>query len=92
MRFFFDYVGKGKVIFDYAGYEFQNSRMAIEFAQEKVAFSKQCLTRDWGGWSIEVFDVHGAKLCSLPIDAPETIIVEDGFTDAFIFPNQQELY
>lgn len=92
MQFFFDYVSKETVIFDYVGYEFRSSRGAIEFAQEKLALSKNCFTRDWTGWSIEVSDAYGTKLCSLPVDASELMIVEDGFADVFIFPSHHELH
>jgi hypothetical protein len=92
MRFFFDCASEETVIFDYAGYEFQSSRSAIEFAQQKLMLLKYCFTRDWTGWSIEVSDAYGAKLCSLPIDAPEMMIVADGFTDVFIFPSHHELH
>lgn len=88
MRFFFDCVCKEKVIFDYVGFDFPNSRMAVEFGREKLSFLKDCYSRDWAGWSIEISDPYGARLCSLPIDAPE-MTVQDGFANSFIFPSQE---
>jgi hypothetical protein len=90
MRFFFDCASREEVVFDYVGHDFPNSRSAIEFAHEKLMLLKNCLTRDWAGWSIEVSDACGAKLCSLPIDAPAMMIVEDRFADVFMFPCRQE--
>jgi hypothetical protein len=68
MRFFFDFTSGEKVIFDYLGLEFKNTRGAIDFAQEKSQLLKNSLSRKWAGWSIEVCSPEGAKLCILPID------------------------
>ena len=68
MRFFFDFINDEKVIFDYLGLEFTNSRGAIDFAQEKSQFLKSSVSQEWAGWSIEVCSPEGAKLCVLPID------------------------
>lgn len=68
MRFFFDFTSKEKVIFDYLGLEFNNSRGAIDFAQEKSQLLKNSLSQEWAGWSIEVCSAEGAKLCVLRID------------------------
>lgn len=67
MRFFFDFTSKEKVIFDYLGLEFNNSRGAIDFAQEKSQLLKNSLSQEWAGWSIEVCSPEGAKLCVLRI-------------------------
>jgi hypothetical protein len=70
MRFFFDFTSRDgeKAIFDYLGLEFENSRGAINFAQEKSQLLKNSLSQEWAGWSIEVCSPEGAKLCVLPID------------------------
>lgn len=70
MRFFFDFTNDEKVIFDYLGLEFANSRGAIDFAQEKTQLIKNSPSfEEWTGWSIQVCSPEGAKLCVLPIDA-----------------------
>jgi Domain of unknown function (DUF6894) len=68
MRFFFDFTSGEKVIFDYLGLEFKNSRGAIDFAQERSQLLKNSLNKEWAGWSIEVCSPEGTKLCVLPID------------------------
>jgi hypothetical protein len=68
MRFFFDFTSGEKVLFDYLGLEFNNSRGAIDFAQEKSQLLKNSLSQEWAGWSIEVCSPEGAKLCVLRID------------------------
>jgi hypothetical protein len=71
MRFFFDYKSEQQSVLDYRGYDFKTSRSAIEFAEETLLLLKNSLNREWVGWSIEVCSAEGAKLCRLPIDAPE---------------------
>lgn len=77
MRFFFDYTSNNKVLFDYRGGEFKNPRGALEFAEETLQLLKNSLTREWDGWSIEVCSPEGAKLFSLPIDAPEIMGLDE---------------
>jgi hypothetical protein len=71
MRFFFDYKSEKQAVLDYSGYDFKCSRAAIEFAHETLLLLKNSLNREWDGWSIEVCSIDGAKLCKLPIDAPQ---------------------
>ena len=68
MRFFFDFTRDEKVIFDYLGLEFANSRGAIDFAQEKLQFLSSSQSEEWAGWSIEVCSPEGATLCVLSIN------------------------
>jgi|GEM_PF-1708484 hypothetical protein len=76
MRFFFDFASEDKVILDYLGYEFKSSQTAIEFAQENLLVLKNSLNRDWVGWSINVCNAEGRKLCSLPVEAAEDIAAQ----------------
>ena len=77
MRFFFDYTSENSVIFDYSGSEFKSPQSALEFAQETLSLLKNSLTQEWAGWSILVCNPQGAKLCSLPIDAPENLPLKE---------------
>lgn len=71
MRFFFDYVREDRSLFDYRGEEFHSSDSAINFAEAIVQDLKQSLSADWNGWSLEVRNVAGKKLLTLPIGDSE---------------------
>ena len=68
-RFFFDYSSKDRLLFDYRGQEFGTHGAAIDFAQAMAHDLKHRLTENWAGWSIEVRNVYGKRLCALPIKA-----------------------
>jgi len=85
MRFFFDCVCANQTLFDFTGFDFANSGSAIQFARERVTLAQNCLSREWVGWSLEVSDARGIKVCSLPFDGAAEITVQDAFTDTFVF-------
>ena len=70
-RFFFDYTAKEQSLLDYGGHEFRSSQAAIEFAEAIAQDLKHSLTENWRGWSVEVRNVAGMRLLSVPVDSPE---------------------
>ncbi len=72
MRFFFDYRTLNRSLLDYRGDEFRSLQGAIEYAQDVVQNLNNSLSGDWIGWSVEVWDAKGMKLCSLAVDTSES--------------------
>ena len=70
-RFFFDYTAKEQSLLDYGGHEFPSSGAAIEFAQAIAHDLKHSISENWRGWCIEVRNVAGLRLQSVPVDSPE---------------------
>lgn len=70
-RFFFDYTAKEQSLLDYGGHEFPSSGAAIEFAQAIAHDLKHSLSDNWRGWCVEVRNVAGLRLQSVPVDSPE---------------------
>ena len=70
-RFFFDYTAKEQSLLDYGGHEFPSSGAAIEFAQAIAHDLKHSLSENWRGWCVEVRNVAGLRLQSVPVDSPE---------------------
>jgi hypothetical protein len=70
-RFFFDYTAKEQSLLDYGGHEFPSSGAAIEFAEAIAHDLKHSLTDNWHGWCVEVRNVSGMRLLSLPVASPE---------------------
>jgi hypothetical protein len=56
--------------------EFKSPHSAVEFAQEKLALLKNSLNREWAGWSIEVRNVTGQRVCSIPIDDSDMPLIK----------------
>jgi hypothetical protein len=71
MRFFFDILSSENIIYDYRGLDFGGSDGAIDFAQEKRQLLKNSLSREWAGWSIQVCNAEGARVCCLLIDGDD---------------------
>jgi hypothetical protein len=71
MRFFFDYATDDRSLFDYRGEDFRSHHSAIEFAAIIAQHLKNSLSGEWNGWSIEIRNADGTKLCSLPVDSPD---------------------
>jgi len=67
MRFFFDYVTQGQVLYDYLGNEFLSPEDAFDFAQATTQDLKNSGNGDWRDWSVEVRNAEGAKFFSLPV-------------------------
>ena len=70
-RFFFDYTAKEQSLLDYGGHEFPSSGAAIEFAQAIAHDLRHSLSDNWRGWCVEVRNVAGLRLQSVPVDSPE---------------------
>jgi len=70
-RFFFDYTAKEQSLLDYGGHDFPSSGAAIEFAQAIAHDLKHSLSGNWLGWCVEVRNVNGNRLLSVPVDGPE---------------------
>jgi hypothetical protein len=66
-RFFFDYRAKDKRLVDYRGDDFRNAKDAVDFAVTIAQCLKNSFSQDWTEWSIEVSNVEGQKVLSLPI-------------------------
>ena len=71
IRFFFDYTTKDQALFDYQGEEFKSPNGALDFAEAIVLDLTHSLRSDWSGWSVEVRNVEGKKIFSLPIGSSE---------------------
>lgn len=71
MRLFFDYITKDQPLLDYRGHEFPSCRGVVEFAEAIADDLKNSLTEDWIGCSIEVRNVEGCRILSLPIGVPD---------------------
>jgi hypothetical protein len=71
IRFFFDYTTEDRALYDYRGEEFKSPDGALDFAEAIVLDLKHSLRADWTGWSVEVRDVEGKKIFSLPIGSSE---------------------
>jgi hypothetical protein len=67
MRYFFDYATNGESLLDYRGDEFHSSRGAMDFAETLAQLLTNKLANDWVGWSVEVRNVTGKRLFSIPI-------------------------
>jgi Domain of unknown function (DUF6894) len=70
-RFFFDYTAKEQLLLDHQGHEFRSPNAAIDFARAIAHDLKHSLTENWGGWCVEVRNVYGTRLMSLPVDSAE---------------------
>ena len=70
-RFFFDYTANEQALLDYGGHEFPSSGAAIEFAQAIAHDLKHSISENWRGWCIEVRNVAGLRLRSVPVESPE---------------------
>ena len=70
-RFFFDYTAKEQSLLDYGGHEFPRSGAAIEFAQAIAHDLRHSLSDNWRGWCVEVRNVAGLRLRSVPVESPE---------------------
>lgn len=68
MRFFFDYVTHGQVLYDYLGSDFLSPEHAFDFAQTTAQDLKNSGNGEWRDWSVEVRNAEGAKFFSLPVD------------------------
>ena len=71
IRFFFDYTTKDQSLFDYRGHDFRSPHGALDFAEAIVLDLKHSLQTDWSDWSVEVRNVEGKKIFSLPIGSSE---------------------
>jgi hypothetical protein len=70
-RFFFDYVTRGRLLYDYNGVEFRSAQSAIEYAADIVEDLRHSLSEEWLGWWIEVRKADGAKILTLPVNRCE---------------------
>jgi hypothetical protein len=68
MRFFFDYVTEGQVLYDYLGGDYLSPELAFDFAQATTLDLKNSGNGDWRGWSVEVRNAECQKFFSLPVD------------------------
>jgi hypothetical protein len=67
MRFFFDLTSEEDAVIDYNGLEFNSSRGAINFAQERQQLLNNSIKNEWVGWSMRVFTPEGQNICALPL-------------------------
>jgi len=72
-RYFFDYTTKDRSLYDFQGDDFLSSKDAYEFAQATAQSLKNSLAGEWLGWSVEVRNVEGRKLFSLPVDLASSL-------------------
>ena len=72
-RFFFDVASKTYVQYDYQGREFAGPEEARELA-ELIALDLECSNDgDWAGLEVQVRNIGGACLFTVPIREPERI-------------------
>jgi hypothetical protein len=72
-RFFFDVAAKTYVQYDYRGREFAKPEDARELA-ELIALDLECSDRnDWAGAEIQVRNVGGDRLFSVPVRSSDLI-------------------
>jgi len=72
-RFFFDVSSKAHIQYDYQGREFAQPEQARELA-ELIALDLQCSDDgEWAGSEVQVRNVKGTCLFSIPIREPEML-------------------
>ena len=71
-RFFFDVSFKTHVRYDYQGRDFAQPEQARELA-ELIALDFECSDNDSSGAEVQVRNIKGACLFSVPIRQPELI-------------------
>jgi hypothetical protein len=71
-RFFFDVSFKTHVRYDYQGRDFAQQEQARELA-ELIALDFECSDNDSAGGEVQVRNIKGACLFSVPIRQPELI-------------------
>jgi hypothetical protein len=72
-RYFFDVANKSYVQYDYRGREFEKPEQARELA-ELIALDVECTDGDdFARGEVQVRNVSGARLFSIPIREPELI-------------------
>jgi hypothetical protein len=71
-RFFFDVAAESYVQYDYRGREFERPKEALELA-ELIALDLECTDVDWSGAEVQVRNVGGNRLFSIPIREPDLI-------------------
>lgn len=65
VRYFFDLVGKGQLIYDYSGREVATPNAALELA-ELIALDCE-VEDDWGGWRVAVRNASGKECFSVSV-------------------------
>ena len=72
-RIFFDVAKDTRILYDYQGREFEQPEQARKFA-ELVALDLGCTAEiDWTTAEVQVRNVSGRRLFSIPIGAPDQI-------------------